>query len=147
MPVPMRVRTRIVLAGAVVALSVSATLPMGDAGAAAQYTSLVGAWNVTVTEYSKGGPFIRTGVFTYNSDGTGTVSTSGGFTGALDWQQSGSSITFTFEHNLPGGGLAYGTENGSTSGTTFTSNGTITTFNSNGDQTDSFEGDFASNHQ
>jgi hypothetical protein len=142
----MGLRKRIVLSGVVV-LGVGVATPMTAAAAVAQAASLAGAWNVTVEEYSQGGPFTRTGVFTYNSDGTGTVATSGGFTGSLDWQQSGSSITFTFEHNLPAGGLAYGTENGSISGTTFTSTGTITTFDSNGDQTDSFEGDFTSTLQ
>lgn len=146
MSVPMRLRKRIVLSGVVV-LSVCVATPMTAASAAPQAASLVGAWNVTVIEDSQGGPFTRTGVFTYNSDGTGTVSTSGGFTGALDWQQNGSSITFTFEHNLPASGLAYGTENGSISGTTFTSTGTINTFDANGDQTDSFEGDFTSTLQ
>ncbi|HEY4024343.1 MAG TPA: hypothetical protein VGM75_37045 [Pseudonocardiaceae bacterium] len=146
MSVPMGLRKRIVLAGVIV-LSVSAATPMTAAAAVPLAASLAGAWNVTVVEYSQGGPFTRTGVFTYSSDGTGTVATSGGFTGALDWQQSGSSITFTFEHNLPAGGLAYGTENGTISATTFTSTGTITTFDSNGDQTDSFEGDFSSTLQ
>lgn len=143
MPATTQLRKGIVLSGAAVVLAVGAGLPMSATGAAAAaYTSLSGAWNVVVIEYSQGGPFTRTGTFTYYTDGTGAVLTSGGFTGGLDWQQSGSTISFTFEHNLPSNGLAYGIENGTISGTTFTSTGTIDTFNSNGDQTDSFVGDF-----
>lgn len=136
-------RRGIALSGAAVVLAVGAGLTISAAGAdAATNTSLAGTWSVVVVEHSQGGPFTRTGTFTYYQDGTGTVQTSGGFTGDLNWQQSGGSISFTFEHNLPGSGLAYGTESGTISGTTFTSTGTIDTFNSNGDETDSFEGDF-----
>jgi len=143
MSVTTMVRKRIVLSGAVVALTVGAALPMTAAAAVPHAaTSLAGVWNVVVIEDSTGGPFTRTGTFTYNSDGTGTVQTSGGFTGALDWQQTNGNITFTFEHNLPGSGLATGTQNGTISGTGFTSTGTTDTFNSNGDETDSFASSF-----
>ncbi|WP_394832264.1 hypothetical protein LVJ94_37685 [Pendulispora rubella] len=107
--------------------------------------SLVGVWEVTVIEHHAAGDVTRTGTFTFEAGGGGSMVTSIGLHGPATWTQKGSSIQFDYEHNLPPGGKAVGHQDGTlTSYRCFTSTGVITQYNPDGSLIEHYAADFTS---
>lgn len=152
MSVATLLRNKVAMSSVAVAVVAGVAMPgIADAATphASNYYSMAGTWSVAVVEHSTGGPFNRSGTFTYYTDGTGTLTTSAGLTGPLNWGQSADQVQFSFQHNLPNGGYADGTQNGyiSADGYSYSTTGTTYTYDANGYQTDAFQADFTGSWQ
>ncbi|MFE3541653.1 hypothetical protein ACFXK0_01630 [Nocardia sp. NPDC059177] len=135
---------RSVLGALMVAFGVVAAMFVpGTAVAEQQACSLAGSWSVSVVEHLSTGPVTRTGVFTFDEGGGGTLVTGGGLTGTLTWTQQGKTIAFDLNHNLPPDGSVTGSQQGTLHNSQkFTSTGTTTQYRADGSVIESFRADF-----